>query len=162
MKRKIYVETSVISYLTARPSKTIIGAAHQQITQAWWETRSEFELFVSDVVLDECADGNTEAAQRRVNAIKDIPLLEVTEPAVEVARELILRSIVPRKAAQDALHIAVATIHGMDCLLTWNCRHIANIDIQRNVAHYLESIGLLLPIMCTPEELLGGYDDEDI
>lgn len=162
MKRKIYVETSVISYLTARPSKTIIGAAHQQITQAWWETRSEFELFVSDVVLDECADGNTEAAQRRVNAIKDIPLLEVTEPAVEVARELILRSIVPKKAAQDALHIAVATIHGMDCLLTWNCRHIANIDIQINVAHYLESIGLLLPIMCTPEELLGGYDDEGI
>jgi predicted nucleic acid-binding protein len=162
MKRKIYVETSVISYLTARPSKTIIGAAHQQITQEWWKLRSEFALFVSDVVLDECADGNTEAAQRRVNAIKDIPLLEVTEPAVEVARELILRSIVPKKAAQDALHIAVATIHGMDCLLTWNFRHIANIDIQRNVAHYLESIGLLLPIMCTPEELLGGYDDEGI
>ncbi|MBK7000568.1 MAG: type II toxin-antitoxin system VapC family toxin [Rhodoferax sp.] len=162
MKRKIYLETSVISYLTARPSKTIIGAAHQQITASWWEARGEFELFVSDVVLDECADGNTEAAQRRANAIKGIPLLEVTASAVEIARELISRSIVPKKAAQDALHIAVATIHGMDCLLTWNCRHIANIDIQRNVAHYLESVGLLLPIMCTPEELLGGEDDEGI
>lgn len=161
MKRKIYLETSVISYLTARPSRTIIGAAHQQITQIWWDRRHDFDLYVSDVVLDECANGNMEAAERRIGAVKGIPLLEVTDTAIEIASALMTRGIVPKKAAQDALHIAVATVHGMDCLLTWNCKHIANIDIQRQIAHHLESMGWLLPILCTPEELLGD-DDESV
>ncbi len=150
MKRKVYIETSVISYLAARPSKTIIGAAHQQITQAWWETRNDYDLFVSGSVLAECAAGNTEAAEKRLGAINAIPILSTTDSAVDLARHFILNLIVPRKAAEDALHIALATIHGMDYLLTWNCRHIANMEIQRNISHYLESIGLLMPVMCTP------------
>ena len=161
MKRKVYIETSVISYLTARPSKTIIGAAHQQITQAWWETRNDYDLFVSGSVLAECAVGDAEAAEKRLNAINGITILSTTDSAINLARDFILNSIVPRKAAEDALHIALATIHGMDYLLTWNCRHIANMEIQRNISHYLESIGLLMPIMCTPEEL-SGEDDGDI
>ncbi len=160
MKRKIYIETSVISYLTARPSKTIIGAAHQQITQAWWETRNNYDLFVSGSVLAECSAGNTEAAEKRLNAVNGLTLLSSTDSTIDLARHLILKSIVPRKAAEDALHIALATIHGMDYLLTWNCRHIANMEIQRKISHHLESIGLLMPIMCTPEELLGENDDE--
>jgi hypothetical protein len=160
MKRKVYLETSVISYQTARPSNTVVGVAHQQITAAWWETRDQYELFISDVVLDECSGGNPEAAKRRVEVIRGIALLEITDAAIALSRTLIAHSIVPAKAAQDALHISVATIHGMDYLLTWNCRHIANIAIQRKIAHYFESIGLLLPVMCTPEELLGENDDE--
>jgi predicted nucleic acid-binding protein len=160
MKRKVYIETSIISYLTARPSKTIIGAAHQQITQAWWDTRNDYDLFVSGSVLAECAAGNTDAAEKRLNAVNGVPLLSSTDSAIDLARHLILKSIIPRKAAEDALHIALATIHGMDYLLTWNCRHIANMEIQRNISHHLESIGLLLPIMCTPEELLGENDDD--
>ena len=163
MRRKVYLETSVISYLTALPSKTIIGAAHQQITVAWWERKgTECDLFVSASVLAECAGGNAEAAQKRLLVAQEITLLATTDSAIALARDLILKNIVPPKMGEDALHIAIATIHDMDYLLTWNCRHIANIDIQRKIAQHLESIGLLLPIMCTPEELLGENDDDII
>lgn len=160
MKRRVYIETSVISYLTARPSKTILGAAHQQITSAWWERRDEFELVVSESVLRECGAGDLDAAQRRLDILADLPLLLINEQALLVAEALVEQGIVPAKAAEDALHIAVATIHGVDYLLTWNCRHIANPEIQRNIAAYLEQIGLFLPFICTPEELLGEENAE--
>lgn len=155
MKRKVYVETSVISYLTARPSRTILGAAHQQITLAWWERRSEYELVVSESVLRECGAGDVDAAQRRLAAVAELPLLLVTEDALRIAQALLEKGIIPSTAVEDALHIAVATVHGVDYLLTWNCRHIANPEIQRNIAAYLEQTGLMLPFICTPEELLG-------
>jgi predicted nucleic acid-binding protein len=160
MKRRVYIETSVISYLTARPSKTILGAAHQQITLAWWERRGEFELLVSESVLRECGAGDPEAAQRRLDIVADLPLLLINERALLIAEALVGQSIVPAKAAEDALHIAIATIHGVDYLLTWNCRHIANPEIQRNIAAYLEQIDLFLPFICTPEELLGEENAE--
>lgn len=160
MKRKIYVETSVISYLTARPSKTIIGAAHQQITVAWWETRSQYELLVSESVLRECGAGDPEAAKKRLAVLDDVPLLLITEHALHIAESLVERGIVPAKAAEDALHIAVATVNGVDYLLTWNCRHIANPEMQRGIAEYLEQLGLFLPFICTPEELLGEENAE--
>jgi len=158
MKRKIYLETSVISYLTARPSKTIIGAAHQQITLAWWEVRHQYDLFVSESVLRECGAGDPSAAQKRLAVVSDVPLLTMTEQAIDVAQALIDRKIVPFKAAEDALHIAIATINSVDYLLTWNCKHIANPEIQRNIAAYLDTVGLFLPFICTPEELLGDND----
>jgi hypothetical protein len=160
MKRKIYVETSVISYLTARPSKTIIGAAHQQITMAWWETRNQYELLVSESVLRECGAGDPDAAARRLASLQDVPLLLITEEALQVAESLVAHGIVPIKAAEDALHIAVATVNGVDYLLTWNCRHIANPEVQRNIAKHLEQLGLFLPFICTPEELLGDENVE--
>jgi predicted nucleic acid-binding protein len=160
MKRKIYVETSVISYLTARPSKTILGAAHQQLTLAWWESRNQYELFVSESVLRECGAGDPEAAERRLAMVIDVPLLMITEQALDIAESLVRQGIIPLKAAEDALHIAVATVNGVDYLLTWNCRHIANPEIQRNIAAYLEQIGMFLPFICTPEELLGEEDAE--
>jgi len=158
MKRKIYLETSVISYLTARPSKTIIGAAHQQITLAWWEVRHQYDLFVSESVLRECGAGDPSAAQKRLAVVSDVPLLTMTEQAIDVAQALIDRKIVPFKAAEDALHIAMATINSVDYLLTWNRKHIANPEIQRNIAAYLDTVGLFLPFICTPEELLGDND----
>jgi hypothetical protein len=160
MKRKIYIETSVISYLTARPSKTIIGAAHQQITLAWWEARNQYDLLVSESVLRECGAGDPDAATRRLAALKDVPLLLITEEALQIAESLVEHGIVPAKAAEDALHIAIATVNGVDYLLTWNCRHIANPEIQRNIAEHLEQIGLFLPFICTPEELLGDENAE--
>lgn len=160
MKRKIYVETSVISYLTARPSKTIIGAAHQQLTFAWWEKRGQYELMVSEVVLRECGAGDSESAARRLEVIRDLPLLLITEQAIKIAEALIKQKIVPLKAIEDALHIAIATAHGVDYLVTWNCRHIANPEIQRGIASYLEQIGTVLPFICTPEELLGEANYE--
>jgi len=160
MKRKIYVETSVISYLTARPSKTILGAAHQQITLAWWETRNQYELLVSESVLRECGAGDPDAAVKRLTVLNDVPLLLITDQALHIAESLVGLGIVPAKAAEDALHIAIATVSGVDYLLTWNCRHIANPEIQRCIAEYLEQIGLFLPFICTPEELLGEENAE--
>lgn len=160
MKRKIYVETSIISYLTARPSKTIIGAAHQQITLAWWDLRSDYELFVSQSVWQECAAGDPVAAQKRLAALKEIPVLAVTQDMIHLAEALIEQAIIPANAIEDALHIAISTLHRVDFLLTWNCRHIANPVIQEKIAVHLEQLGLFLPIICTPEELLGGSDDD--
>lgn len=160
MKRRIYVETSVISYLTARPSKTILGAAHQQITLAWWETRNQYELLVSESVLRECGAGDPEAAQQRLAVLNDVPMLLITEQALNIAESLVMQGIVPSKAVEDALHIAVATVNNVDYLLTWNCRHIANPEIQRGIAAYLEQVGLFLPFICTPEELLGEENVE--
>lgn len=160
MKRKIYLETSVISYLTAKPSKTIIGAAHQQITSAWWEKRKEYEIFVSESVLRECAAGNPDAAQKRLKIAETLPLLLISEDMLQIAQEFLNRGIIPTKAAEDGLHIAIATIHQVDYLLTWNCKHIANPEIQRNISSYLDEIGLFLPFICTPEELLGENNVE--
>jgi hypothetical protein len=160
MKRKIYVETSVISYLTARPSKTIIGAAHQQITLAWWELRSDYELLVSQSVWQECAAGDPVAAQKRLAALAGMSVLAITQDMISLAEALIAQAIIPAKAVEDALHIAVSTLHHVDFLLTWNCRHIANPVIQEKIAVYLEQRGLFLPIICTPEELLGGNNDD--
>lgn len=160
MKRRIYLETSVISYLTARPSKTILGAAHQQITQAWWEKRFEYDLFVSQSVWQECAAGHPEASQKRLAALEGLGVLGITESIIELAESLIVEKLVPAKALEDSLHIAIATLHHVDFLLTWNCRHIANPIIQEGIAQYLEKRGLYLPIICTPEELLGDLSDE--
>lgn len=160
MKRKVYIETSVISYLTARPSKTIIGAAHQQITAAWWEKRSEYELFISESVLSECAAGDPDAARKRLEVAQTLPLLLMTEEAFQIAQALLDRRIIPTKAAEDGLHIAIATVHSVDYLLSWNCRHIANPELQRNISVYLDETGFYLPFICTPEELLGEENVE--
>jgi len=160
MKRKVYLETSVISYLTARPSKTIIGAAHQQLTLSWWERRFEYDLLVSQSVWQECAGGDPDAARRRLAALEGLDVLAITEDMISLAEALIAQRLIPAKAIEDSLHIAIATLHHVDFLLTWNCRHIANPVIQEGIAEYLEQRGLFLPIICTPEELLGGQDDE--
>ncbi len=87
-------------------------------------------------------------------------MLAVTEDMVSMAEDLIVSRIVPKKAFEDALHIAISTLHRVDFLLTWNCRHIANPIIQEKIAAYLEQRGLFLPLICTPEELLGGVEDD--
>ena len=147
-------------YLTARPSKTILGAAHQQLTQSWWERRFEYDLLVSQSVWQECAAGDPDAAQRRMAALEGLDVLAVTEEIIGLAEAFIAERLIPVKAIEDALHIAIATLHHVDFLLTWNCRHIANPVIQEGIAEYLEQRGLFLPIICTPEELLGGQNDE--
>ena len=130
MKRKVYIETSVISYLTARPSKTILGAAHQQLTQSWWEKRFEYDLFVSQSVWQECAAGNPDAATRRLAAIEGLDLLVITEEMIALAEALISQRLIPAKAIEDALHIAIATLHHVDFLLTWNLNSRANYNYE--------------------------------
>jgi hypothetical protein len=109
--------------------------------------------------LTECAASDPEAAEKRLTALKGIPLLDINADSVTLAKELIATGIVPTKAAEDALHICVATVHFVDYLLTWNCRHIANPELQARIAEYFRHKGLFLPFICTSEELLGEDDE---
>lgn len=155
MKPKVYVETTVISYLTARPSRDVIIAAHQQITDEWWVTRKkDFDLFASQLVWNEAEAGDREMSRKRLAALEPVELLEVTEEALSLAKELVEKGPLPQKAAEDAIHIAVAVIHGMDYLLTWNCSHLANAAMRSKIEQICRSKGYEPTVICTPEELL--------
>ena len=154
MRARVFIETSVVSYLTASPSRDIVHAAHQQITREWWGRRSHFDLYVSQAVLREAARGNPEAAARRLAAVQNIPVLAVGSEASELAELFLVENALPAKAAVDAIHIAVAVINGMDYLLTWNCTHIANAAIRARIEKICRNAGLQPPVICTPEELM--------
>ena len=155
MPWKVYVETSVISYLTSRMSRDLIVAGHQQITQEWWANqRDRFELFVSQTVLEEITGGDQEAAQQRLSAIESLPLLEITEEAIALAKDLVRLGPLPEKAAVDALHIAIAVLNRVDYLLTWNCKHLANAVLRSRIERVCRARGYDPVIICTPEELL--------
>ncbi len=156
MKPKVYLETTIISYLAARPSRDIIIAAHQELTNEWWENRRKrFDLFVSQLVIQEAKSGDKEAARKRLGLLEPIPLLELNDKAISLAR-ILMNDAIPPKAVEDALHIAVAAIHGMDYLLTWNCKHIANAEKEHAIAAVCRGNNYEPPIICTPEELMGG------
>lgn len=156
MKPKVYVETTIISYLAALPSRDIVVAAHQQLTREWWARRERFQLFVSRPVWDEAARGDAEAAAKRIASLDGIPVLLVSAEASEFADRLLATTILPAKAAIDALHIAIAVLGGMDYLLTWNCTHIANAAIRGRIEQACRAAGMQAPIICTPEELTEG------
>lgn len=155
MLQRVYIETTVVSYLTARPSRDVVIAGHQQTTHEWWDTqRGSYELCVSQLVLQEAAAGDPRAAQERLAVLQDMTFLESTAAALALAKELIQAGALPAKAADDALHIAVAATQGVPYLLTWNCRHLANATMRPMIESVCTGIGLKAPIICTPEELL--------
>jgi hypothetical protein len=155
MKPRIYLETTVVSYLSARPSRDLVTAAHQHVTKEWWQTRrGDFELFVSQIVIQESSGGDADAAARRWDLLRDIPSLELTEDAITFSEELVVRLPLPERALLDAVHIALAVVHGMDYLLTWNCAHIANAVLRNRIESICHSKGYAAPVICTPEELL--------
>ena len=154
-KPKVYLETTIPSYLTAWPSRDLVTAAHQQITHDWWETRRrDFDLFVSGVVIEEAGAGDENAATRRLAALENIPLLELTDEVTGFAGKLVKRGAIPEEKGEDALHVAAAVVHGMDYLLTWNLSHIAKAEARNRIEQICRSIGYEPPIICTPEELL--------
>lgn len=155
MAPKVYVETSVISYLTSLPSRNVLAAAHQQITHAWWAARDRFALHISEAVLAEAASGDSGAAGRRVAALAGIPVLAVNQKVLELAAHFLQMGALPEKAEVDAVHVAAAAIHGMDFLVTWNCSHIANAVIRAKLEVLCRTFRLEPPTICTPEELLG-------
>lgn len=154
MKSRVYVETTIVSYLTAEPTRDIVQAAHQQVTREWWQRRANFELFVSEVVLTEVARGDPEASSRRTAALEGINVLAASADAADLADRFIRAKAVPRKALADAVHIAIAAVHGLDYVLTWNCTHIANAAIRSKIERVCREVGLQPPIICTPEELM--------
>ena len=152
---RVYVETTFVSYLIARPSRDLIVAGHQQITHDWWDTRrGDYELCVSQLVLQEAGEGAAEAAQERLDVLATMTVLEINEEAVELAEELVRAGALPAKAGNDALHIAVAAIHRIPYLLTWNCRHMANATMRAQIESVCASQGFKAPIICTPEEMM--------
>jgi len=156
-KRKIYIETSVISYLTARLSRDLIVAGHQRITQEWWsERRDAFDVFVSQAVLEEASAGDQEAARERLGVLAALSLLEISPDAVALANDLIRIGPLPEHAEVDALHIAIAVTNQVDYLLTWNCTHLANAALRYQIEHVCRARGYEPVIICTPEELLEG------
>lgn len=153
MKPRVYLETSVISYLTGRPNRDLVTAAHQQITREWWDHRDRFELFVSQAVLTEISRGEPEVADRRMDAIRGVVVLPVTNSASQLAERFLEEHAMPAKAAIDAIHVAVAVVNGMDYLLIWNCAHIANAVRRLQIERTTRSAGYQSPVICTPEEL---------
>jgi len=155
MKPRIYIETSVISYLTARASRDIIVAANQQATQEWWRVRRpDFEIYVSQLVIQEASSGDTEAVLKRLEVLENIALLDISEEAIGLAENLIQEKAIPAQAAEDALHIALAAVNGMDYLVTWNFKHIANAAMRANVELVCRLRDYEPPIICTPLELM--------
>jgi hypothetical protein len=158
--KSIYVETSILSYLTARPSRDLLATARQHITRVWWETRrAQFDLFVSPLVKEEASRGDSDAARRRIESLGGIPMLEAVEEAFVLAQAFIVKAAVPSSAEDDAAHIAIAAVHGMDYLMTWNCRHIDNAETKPIIRAVCTANGYKCPEICTPEELMGDQDE---
>ena len=152
----VYIETSIISYLTARVSRDLIVAGHQQMTEEWWSVqRNRFELWASELVVEEASAGDASAAAERLKVLNTIEMLDITEEAGFLATALIERGSLPAKASADALHIAIAAVHNVDYLLTWNCKHIANAEMRPVIESVCRNMGFVPPILCPPEELMG-------
>ncbi|MCT7972103.1 type II toxin-antitoxin system VapC family toxin [Laspinema olomoucense] len=156
MNETVYIETSILGYLTARSTKNLIIAANMEITRDWWERRrNAFTLYTSEAVLEEVAQGDPAIAAQRLEILDNFPLLTLNQAVESLAAQFLDRSNLPPKAKIDAIHIAAATVHGMDYLLTWNCKHIANAQIQGKLAEISLDCGYVLPVLCTPNELMG-------
>ncbi len=159
--RTVYIETSVVSYLTSRPSRDLLIAACQQSTRDWWDGyRSQFRLHTSELVVTEAGRGDPDTAQKRLDHLRGIPELHVTPESRDLAKALVEQGAVPQKAQADAFHIAVASVHGMDLLLTWNCRHIDNPVTKPIVRSVCAAAGFPCPEICTPLQLLEAIFDE--
>ena len=155
--KTVYIESSVISYYKSRRSRYIISAAHQEITLDWWDKAlPSFEPFISQVVFDEISRGNPTAAQERLEAIREFQVLEMTIDTTALA-ELYYNALqIPQKARNDSLHLALAVHHGIDYLVTWNCKHIASGRVISTIQTINDYHGYQTPIICTPEELMEG------
>ena len=154
--QSIYIETTIPSLYTGRPSPRLVEAARQQLTRDWWDNeRDAYRLATSQTVHDECAKGNRRMAEKRLEFLRGIPLLRLIEPVGDIAKELIERQVIPAKASRDAIHIAVASVHQIDYLLTWNCKHLANPKIWWRVCDVVSGFGFTPSIICTPEDLIG-------
>ena len=154
MKPKVYVETTILSYLAARPSRDAVTSGRQVITRRWWETeREKYSLVVSEAVEAECERGDPEMVKRRQELLEEVSLFPVDQRILEIARLLVVPGAIPTKAGPDAVHIAAAAVEECEFLLTWNFRHIANVWIRREVERILANHGYTKTTICTPEEL---------
>lgn len=159
-KKTVYIETTIVSYLTARPSRDLQAAASQQATAVWWETaRARFDLVTSQTVRDEAAKGHPEAASRRMGALDGILLLDFNDEVGFLSEALLKAGALPPGSVDDSIHIAIAAVHGVDYLLTWNFRHIDNAETKPMIRSICAIHGYNCPEICTPQELIGASGD---
>src|SRR5437016_1588392 len=159
---RIYIESTIPSYVVAHPARDLLQAARQQLTRDWWDLkRYPHELFTSQIVLDEMASGDAEMARQRLELVAHINLLDLTDDAKALTKDILRSGVLPADADRDAAHIALATVHEMDILLSWNCRHIANAFIQARLRKLADAAGCTLPVICTPEELLENENEQN-
>ena len=157
----VYIETSVVSHATAWPSSIPAVAALQEQARRWLnEQRPLYEVVTSQLVIDEAGMGDPDAASRRLEVLRGIPVLPVNPDAETVADEIVRRSMMPTTARIDALHLATAALAGVQYLLTLNCKHIANARELPRIYRLLDELGLSGMVICTPIEFLGGDDDD--
>ena len=158
----MYLETSIISYLRQKPSTQVVLAARQLLTHQWWnDERSNYQLVASQLVIDEASAGNPSLAAERLQLLAGIPLLQLDPVIADIADEIMSRAILPEKARTDALHIATVAHHRIQYLLTWNCSHIANARILPRIHDVLNDLLIPIPVICTPEEMVGNDSEID-
>lgn len=156
----VYLETSIVSYLTAQPARDVVAAARQRLTIEWWDSqRAFFSLVISPLVMLEASRGDSEAAARRLEILRGLRQIDATPEAIRLAKRIVADGALPKNAADDALHIALAVVHRVEYLLTWNCRHIDNAQNKPRVRRLCHDAGYGFPEICTPEELMGGLSD---
>lgn len=162
MRSVAYIETSVVSYLTARPSRDVVIVARQQVTREWWRTaRDRFHLAASELVIREATQGDPSAARARLIRLEGVTLLDATEEAEQLAGKLIASRAVPPNAAVDAAHIAIAVTNRVHYLVTWNFRHIANATMRSRIERACRKEGYEPPVICTPSELMEvSHEDQ--
>ena len=155
MKRKLYIETTVVSYLTARPSRDLLVAGHQEATRELWPSLTEeYDTYVSALVYEEAARGDAEQASKRLGAIKPFRMLDIDKDARMLASKILAGKGIPSEYPEDALHIAVAAINGIAVVVTWNFAHLSNPFTRMLVRQIVENQGYICPEICSPEELL--------
>jgi predicted nucleic acid-binding protein len=150
----VYVETSVISYLAANPSGDVVTRAHQKITREWWSRTSRWELIISGTVMREVLRGNHSTAMKRMSLLVGFNVLQVDSEARRLRDELMRRGIFPPKASSDAEHVAIAAVNGVNYLVTWNLKHIANAMIRARAEAICRECGYEPPVICTPDQML--------
>jgi predicted nucleic acid-binding protein len=156
MKESIYLETTVVSYYTSKPSRDIVILAHQEITREWWPRAiKRFDIYISDIVIQEVSSGDPKAVKRRLDEISNFAYLESNDRVEEISKVCIQRLNIPEKSALDATHLALASLYDIDYLVTWNCAHLANGEIIKKLIKINNFLGIHIPIICTPEELLN-------
>jgi hypothetical protein len=154
--KSVYVESSVISYLTARLSRDVVTSARQNITSEWWEScRNLYDLYISELVIEEISSGDTSAANARLALTENIAVLVATDNARELAKTLLTKKAIPATSVEDAMHISIAAVQGVDFLITWNFKHINNANTRQRIESVIQAAGYTCPVLCSPEELIS-------
>ena len=155
MKKRIYIETTIVSYYTARPSRDLMIAGHQEATRDLWpEPSTKYETYISALVYEEASKGNPDQAKMRLEVIKPFPMLDIDDEVRSLAGNIITGRGIPANYPEDALHIAVATVNNIDVVVTWSFAHLNNPFTRRAIRQIVENEGYLCPEICSPDELL--------